>query len=217
LEFLPLPCLGLSEALPACDVWKGSWKFEIDRHGPWLGYYDTRAKTVFLIGCGTHFEMLAVYPAPPKQDVRQIASITIANGKTQMDFTGFIDAGSEHTADTTIFDQADLGYPELDKINGARWKIASWIFWAPGSRWQSRPRAKATCCRRSTCRGGGRASRKSADAPPQSDRAPARSFAAPPVSLMSALPPNAEMVRRSCDVRFVPILLQKSVEGRRRG
>ena len=106
---------GLSAALPAGDVWKGSWKFEIDSHGPWLGYYDTRGKTVFLIGCGTHFEMLAVYPAAPKQDGRQSASITIANGKTQMDFAGFIDAGSEHTADTTIFDQADLGYPELDE------------------------------------------------------------------------------------------------------
>jgi hypothetical protein len=109
--------LGLSEALPAGDVWKGSWKFGIDRQDqPWLGYYDTTGKTVFLTSCGAHFEMLAVYPAAPKQDGRQSASITIANGKTQMDFAGFIDAGSEHTpANATIFDQADLGYPELDE------------------------------------------------------------------------------------------------------
>jgi hypothetical protein len=46
---------GLSEALPAGDVWKGSWKFEIDRQDqPWLGYYDTRGKTVLRIGCGAH-------------------------------------------------------------------------------------------------------------------------------------------------------------------
>ena len=36
--------LGLSEALPAGDVWKGSWKFEIDRRGPSLGYYDSSGK-----------------------------------------------------------------------------------------------------------------------------------------------------------------------------
>jgi hypothetical protein len=60
---------GLSEAFPAGDVWKGSWKFEIDHHGPWLGYFDTSGKTVFRIGCGMHFEMDAVYPgASPKQD-----------------------------------------------------------------------------------------------------------------------------------------------------
>jgi hypothetical protein len=47
---------GPSEALPAGDVWKGSWKFEIDRQDqPWLGYYDTRGKTVLRIGCGGAF------------------------------------------------------------------------------------------------------------------------------------------------------------------
>ena len=44
---------GLSEALPAGDAWKGSWKFEIDRQDqPWLGYYDPRGKTVFRIEIG---------------------------------------------------------------------------------------------------------------------------------------------------------------------
>ena len=52
---------GLSEALAAGDVWKGSWKFEIDRRdNPMLAYYDTRGRTIFRIYCGTHFEMDAV-------------------------------------------------------------------------------------------------------------------------------------------------------------
>ena len=117
---------GLSQALPAGDVWKGSWKLEIDhrRDGVYLGYYDTSGKTVFRIGCGTHFEMDAVYPGgAPKQDTP--ASITIANGKTQMDFAGDIYAGPavSFPPDTTFFNQPDLGYarddPELyeDKWN----------------------------------------------------------------------------------------------------
>jgi hypothetical protein len=109
--------LGLSEALPAGDVWKGAWKFESDRQDrPFLTYSDNGGKTVFRIGCGTHFEMYVVYPAAPKQDGRQSASITIANGKTQMDFAGFIDAGTEYDPPhATMFDQADLGYPDLDE------------------------------------------------------------------------------------------------------
>jgi hypothetical protein len=52
---------GLSEALAASDVWKGSWKFEIDhRDNPMLVYYDTSNKTIFRIYCGTHFETDAV-------------------------------------------------------------------------------------------------------------------------------------------------------------
>jgi hypothetical protein len=112
---------GLSEALPAGDVWKGSWKFELNRQrrDPHLGYYDTSGKTVFRIGCGTHFEMDAVYPgASPKQDDTK-ASITIANGKTQMDFVGFIlpsaDPDSGFFSDLPFFNQPDLGHPELDE------------------------------------------------------------------------------------------------------
>jgi hypothetical protein len=106
---------GLSEALPAGDVWKGSWKFEIDRQDqPWLGYYDTRGKTVLRIGCGAHFDMRAVYPVAPKQNDTK-ASITIANGKMQMDFAGVIDAGTEYDPPhTTIFDQPDFGYARDD-------------------------------------------------------------------------------------------------------
>ena len=109
--------LGGSEAFPADSAWKGAWKFEMAHQGqPWLGYYDPKGKTVFLIGCGTHFEVLAAYPATPKQDGRQGAKITIASGKTQMDFVGFVDIGSEHTPpDVKMFDQADLGFPDLEQ------------------------------------------------------------------------------------------------------
>ena len=106
---------GLSEALPAGDVWKGSRKFELDRwDNPYVSYYDTSGKT-FRIFCGVHFEVDAVYPgAPPKQE-HAPASITISNGKTQMDFAGFIYAGPESfPPDTTWFNQAELGHPELD-------------------------------------------------------------------------------------------------------
>ena len=109
--------IGLSAPLPAGDVWKGSWKFEIDRQDqPALSYYDTRGRRIFGIACGAHFEMNAVYPgAPPKQD-HTPGSITIANGKTQMDFAGFVDVGSELTPpDVKMFDQADLGFPDLER------------------------------------------------------------------------------------------------------
>ena len=103
------------------DTWKGAWKFEIPppRDEPWLSYYDTRGKTVFRFGCRTHYEIDAVYPgAAPKQDDTE-ASITIANGKTQMDFAGFtclLDPGAEGwPPNTTMLNQADLGHPELDK------------------------------------------------------------------------------------------------------
>ncbi len=106
--------LGASNAHAADEIWKGAWKFELSQDQPWLGYHDPQGKTVFLIGCGTHFEVLAVYPAKPKQDERHSATITIASGKKQMDFTGFVDTGSERTPpNTSMFDQADLGVPDL--------------------------------------------------------------------------------------------------------
>jgi hypothetical protein len=97
-------------------AWKGAWKFEIDRQArPWLGYYDSRGKTVFRFGCGTHVELDAVYPGDaPKQDHVE-ASITIANGKTKMDFAGFTYTGPEgFPRDTAMFNQPDLGQPDLD-------------------------------------------------------------------------------------------------------
>jgi len=97
------------------DTWKGAWKFEIDRQDqPALSYYDTRGKSVFRIGCGAHFDMRAVYPAAPKQGDTKV-SITIANDKTQMDFAGTTDAGTEYDPPhTTMFDQPDLGYARED-------------------------------------------------------------------------------------------------------
>ena len=112
---------GLSEALPAGEVWKGSWKFEIDRRdNPMLAYYDTRGRTIFRIYCGTHFETDAVYPgAAPKEDTT--GAITIANGKTQMGFAGnvFHNPEVEMPTDLPFFNQADLGHPELD---GDKWR-----------------------------------------------------------------------------------------------
>jgi hypothetical protein len=109
--------LGLPEALLAGDVWKGSWKFELDRFDrPFLTYFDTGGKTVFRFGCGTHFELDTVYPGEaPKQDHTE-ASITIASGKTQMDFAGFTYGGPESfPPNATMFNQPDLGHPELDQ------------------------------------------------------------------------------------------------------
>ena len=108
---------GLSEALAADDVWKGSWKFEIDRQDqPALSYYDTRGKRIFGIACGTHFEMNAVYPGAAPREISP-GSITIASGNTQMDFAGnvFHNPEVEMPADLPFFNQADLGHPELDK------------------------------------------------------------------------------------------------------
>lgn len=109
--------LGASEAYPAETVWKGAWKFDTSHQDqPWLGFYEPKGKTVFLIGCGTHFEVLAVYPATPKQDGRQPATVTIASGSKQMDFAGFVDEGSELTPPRVrMFDQADLGQPDLEE------------------------------------------------------------------------------------------------------
>ena len=108
--------LSLSEALLAGDVWKGAWKLEFDRDRPFLTYFDTGGKTVFRFGCGTHFELDAVYPGEaPKQDHTE-ASITIANRRTQMDFAGFTYAGAESfPPNTALFNQPDLGHPELDE------------------------------------------------------------------------------------------------------
>jgi hypothetical protein len=102
------------------EAWKGAWKFELDQDRPFLGYYDRKGKTVFRIGCGTHFELDAVYPgAAPKQE-DTAAAIAIANGKTQMDFAGSTFAGPDSfPPNTSMFNQADLGHPELE---GDKWR-----------------------------------------------------------------------------------------------
>jgi hypothetical protein len=102
---------------PSKDVWKGAWKFEIDRQDqPWLGYYDLKGKTVFEMGCGAHFELNAVYPGTAPTEEHTKASITIANGKTQMEFAGFSYAGPEsYPPHTAMFNQSDLGDSDLDR------------------------------------------------------------------------------------------------------
>jgi hypothetical protein len=52
--------LGLSAAVAASnDTWKGAWKLEFPppRDQPSLSYYDTNGKTVFRLGCRTHYEI----------------------------------------------------------------------------------------------------------------------------------------------------------------
>jgi len=114
-----LSWLGLSAAAaaggPPKNVWRGAWTLEMDRYDrPWLTFNDASHKTVLRFGCGTHYELDAVYPGQaPKQDHTE-ATITIGNGKTQMDFAGFTYAGPENfPPDTAWFNQADLGHPEL--------------------------------------------------------------------------------------------------------
>ena len=121
-----LSWLGLSAAtaagVPSRQMWSGAWTFEMDRQDrPWLAFSDTRGKTVFRIGCGTHFELDAVYPGEvPKQEHTE-ASITIGNGRMQMDFAGFTYAGPESfPPNTSMFNQPDLGHPELD---GEKWRL----------------------------------------------------------------------------------------------
>jgi hypothetical protein len=102
---------------PSKDTWKGAWKFEFDRYDrPWLGFYDIRGKMVFRMGCGTHFELDAVYPGEAPKDDHTKASITIASGKMQMDFAGFTYPGpASLPPNTSMFNQASLGEPELEE------------------------------------------------------------------------------------------------------
>lgn len=98
-------------------AWQGAWKFEIDRQErPWLGFYDTNGKVVFRMGCGTHFELDAVFPGEAPKAEHTEASIRIVSGKRQMDFAGFTYAGPDSfPPDTAMFNQPDLGQPDLDE------------------------------------------------------------------------------------------------------
>jgi hypothetical protein len=116
---------GLSEALPAGDVLKGDWKLDISppRDTPYLTFTDANHKTVFRFGCGVHYELDAVYPGSAAKQDDTAASITIANGKTQMDFAGnlFLLDGrgaKDWPPHTTMFNQGDLGHRELE---GDKW------------------------------------------------------------------------------------------------
>ena len=56
-------------------------------------------------------------------------SITIGNGKTQMDFVGTYSATRICRRIPRFSTNLISVIPSLMKINGARWKIASSIFW----------------------------------------------------------------------------------------
>jgi hypothetical protein len=74
--------------------------------------------------------MRAVYPGASKK-AEEKATITIANGKTQMDFAGTVENGfglsepahRNFPPDTTYFVQSDLGYEHRDpEVYGKKWK-----------------------------------------------------------------------------------------------
>ena len=120
-----LSWLGLSAATaagsPPKNVWRGAWTLEMDRYDrPWLTFNEANHKAVFRFGCGTHYELDAAYPGEaPKQEHTE-ATITIGNGKTQMDFAGFSYAAPENfPPNTSWFNQADLGHPVTDDKWGA--------------------------------------------------------------------------------------------------
>jgi hypothetical protein len=77
-----------------------------------------------MIGCGHAFAIHAVYPGAPKPD-NEKATITIANGKTEMKLDGVIDGHFAEMSppNTTHFVQFDLGFTRQDpELYGRRWK-----------------------------------------------------------------------------------------------
>jgi hypothetical protein len=108
-------------ALSAASAAGGSWKFDTEDQGhPRLANWEND-KTVVMIGCGHAF---AVYPGAPKQDDEK-ATITIANGKTEMKLDGVIESRFAEMSppNTTHFVQWDLGFTRQDReLYGRRWK-----------------------------------------------------------------------------------------------
>lgn len=136
-----LSSLGLSAASSADstskDTWKGLWKFELDRQDqPALSYYDSHGRRIFGIACGAHFEMNAVYPGAAPKEEHTPGSITIGNGKTQMEFaaTSTPTPKSKCRPICRFSTRRSSVIPSLTQINGAPWKIASSIFWTPDTR-----------------------------------------------------------------------------------
>jgi hypothetical protein len=111
-------------ALSAASAAGGSWKYDTeDQDHPRLAYWEND-KTVVMIGCGHAFAVHAVYPGAPKQDEEK-ATITVANGKTEMKLDGIIESRFAETSppNTTHFVQWDLGFTRQDReLYGRRWK-----------------------------------------------------------------------------------------------
>jgi hypothetical protein len=84
-----------------------------DQDHPSLRYADGK-KTVFMMGCDQAFVVRAAFPDVAKRPKKanEKSYITIENGKSQMNLTGVLQAGSndELPADTMYFVQSDLGY-----------------------------------------------------------------------------------------------------------
>jgi hypothetical protein len=111
-------------ALSAASAAGGSWKFDTEDQGhPRLANWES-GKTVVMIGCGHAFVVHAVYPGAPKKDDEK-ATITIANGKTEMKLDGIIESRFAEMSppNTTHFAQWDLGFTRQDReLYGRRWK-----------------------------------------------------------------------------------------------
>jgi hypothetical protein len=120
LALAMVSCLGTSLAFAA----NGSWKFATEDQGhPELSYSENN-KSIFWVGCGHAFVMRAVYPGAPGKDGEK-AAITIANGKTQVNFEGTFESGlgDRFPPGTTYFFQSDLGYDHLDdNVYGKTWR-----------------------------------------------------------------------------------------------
>jgi hypothetical protein len=96
----------------------GSWKFEPDsRDNPILAYSEN-GKTVFTIGCGRAFGLVAKYPGVAKKAGK--ATITIAGPQNLMTFDGEFAAPEEDSV--ADFLQWDLGFHRQDpKLYGRKW------------------------------------------------------------------------------------------------
>jgi hypothetical protein len=111
-------------ALSAASAAGDGWKFDTEDQGhPRLAHWEND-KTVVMIGCGHAFAVHAVYPGAPRKDDEK-ATITIANGKTEMKLDGIIESRFAEMSppNTTHFVQWDLGFTRQDReLYGRRWK-----------------------------------------------------------------------------------------------
>jgi hypothetical protein len=115
-----ISCLALSGASAA----NGTWKYDTEDQGhPRLALWEND-RTMVMIGCGHAFAVHAVYPGAPKPD-NEKATITIANGRTEMKLDGIIESrfADMSPPSTTHFVQWDLGFTRQDReLYGRRWK-----------------------------------------------------------------------------------------------
>ena len=111
-------------AEPAIDNSTGTWTFDIEDRGHPTLQYIVAGKTVFFVGCGRAFGLHAIYPITAR-NVGDNVTITVANSKTSMTFSGQIDESWESDPpNTKHFRQWDLGYDRQDpELYGRKWKM----------------------------------------------------------------------------------------------